>query len=223
MNFRTVTLGALGSMFYLFFIKIFNTIFPTAFVTPDLAIWVQILSFLANFILLLFFIYFRIDYIRPFHKKLRVANVLLIISFTIITLVSLKKIFMIFPDWFSKTYSISPFLADLFYRESIHLSSLGFPLLNNLIMLFFLISFYNEALKPGNTLMIDATRYATMGTVLLLILNSVFFLARIFSNQQFITGLFSGITMFLLVLIFIMIYASYLYFFFTFYRTELAA
>ncbi len=213
-----MTLLALFSMFYLFFVKLYNTVFPAAFTSPDVAVWVQTLSFIANLLLLLFFIFFRAEYVKPTQKILRLSTILMIISFTVVTLISLKKIFLFFPDWFSRVHSLSPFLADLLYRESIHLSSLGFPWINSFFMLFFLYSFYREAIHPENELLIQATRYAVIGAAVLLVLNSAMLLLRIFSDPKILVNVFSGFFMLVVFSAMLMVYASFIYFMATFYQ-----
>ncbi|MEA1971782.1 MAG: hypothetical protein U9N34_00555 [Candidatus Cloacimonadota bacterium] len=156
-NLRKTTFLTIFSVTIIFILKFIGTASPNFFSNPDLAVLFSIITIIASFIVILFFVFFYFDFVEFHQTGLRFSTKLMLISSSLMSLLYIYK----FAGFFYDIHSLRMYYFDIL--------SLMIPVVYSVSMLIFFIFFFIEAL-PGDliklrrstTIVITATSFISV-------------------------------------------------------------
>jgi hypothetical protein len=218
MKLKFYTLLALISITYLFLIKTTNTFVPLFFTNEVTGKSVQVLSFIAHLLLLVFYITFLIQYVPSSRKFLYWASILSVANSVLMGLLYFRGLVIIFPGLNTPIYNTWPALFQIIHSPQYLLYSPFIGWVNSLILFIFLLAFYRESPDIQQIKLHKANLYAIWGSVSLILVNSGLLMLQLFGGGMGWLLPHSAILSLIFLPIFVLVFIAKFNFFLQFYH-----
>ncbi|MBN2542447.1 hypothetical protein JXI42_06230 [bacterium] len=215
MKLKRITLFVIITISYSFILRAFGTFIPGLFCSPVIAKTIQLLLMISDAAILLFFIYFRREYVKEEQRQLKNAAVLSIVGMAAILLVQVKNFVSGLSTFMAKVFQFSPYLFRLLKTS---FADAFIPFAASIFVLIFFILFYKTACHGRSKRLSRALLFAIIGASFAVLLRVYVLVTSIIAKQiMWFTHYPMTISILLTPILFIT-FAANLYFLIVFYK-----